>query len=51
MFDDVPLNQNEKGFIIWIQHIKTIGKHSLSVFHMLSHIRNLFPTNFTAVTK
>ena len=27
-------------FDIWIQHIKTVGKHSLSVICMLTHIRN-----------
>ncbi len=36
IFDDLPLNQNEKWFGIWIQHIKTVGKHSLSVIPMLA---------------
>jgi len=42
MFDDLPLNQKQKWFDIWIQHIKTVGKHSLSVIHMLTLIRNKF---------
>jgi len=40
MFDDLPLNQKQKWFSIWIQHIKTIGKHSIPVIHILSNIRN-----------
>ena len=51
MLDDLPLNQKQKWFDNWIQHIKTVGKHSLSVIHMLTHTRNFCPTNFTAVTK
>jgi len=26
--------------------MKTVGKHSLSVIHMLTYTRNKFPTNF-----
>jgi len=51
MFVDLSLNHNQKWFDIWIQHIKRVGKQSLSVIHFLTHIRNYFPTNFTAVTK
>ena len=51
MFDDVPLNQNEKWLVIWIQHIKTVGKHSTLTNHMITYTRNKFITNFTAVTK
>jgi len=51
MFDDVPLNKNEKWFIIWIQHIKTVGKHSTLTNHMIAYTRNKFITNFTTVTK
>jgi len=51
MFDDLPLNQKQKWFDIWIQHIKTVEKDSLSVIHILSHTRNKFITNFAAVTK
>jgi len=51
MFDDLPLSQQQTKFDIWIQQIKTVGKHSLPVIHMLSYTRNLFPTNFTASDK
>ena len=51
MFDDLPLNQKQKRIDIWIQHIKTAGKHSFPIIHMLTHIRYYFLTNFTAVTK
>jgi len=40
MFDDLPPNQDEKEFDIWTQHMKTFGKHSLSVIHVLTYIRN-----------
>ena len=33
MFDDFPLNQKQKWFDIWIQHIKTVGKHSCDHIH------------------
>jgi len=36
MCDDLPLNQHHKSFDIWIQHVKTVGKHSLSVIHVLT---------------
>jgi len=49
-FDDFALNQMQKWFDIWIQHIKTVGNHSLLLIHMLPHTRNYFPSNFTAVT-
>jgi len=51
MFDDVPLNQNEKILDIWIQHIKTVGKHSIPTNHVLTYTRNKYITNFIAVTK
>jgi len=51
MFDDLSVQEKQIWFDIWIHYIKTIGKHSLSVIHMLTHTRNKFPTNFTAVTK
>jgi len=40
LFENLPVNQKQKQFDIWIQHMKTIGKHSLSVIHMLTHTRN-----------
>jgi len=51
MFDDIILKPKQKLFNIWIQHIKRVGKHSISIIHMISHIKNYLPTNFTAVTK
>jgi len=49
-FDDFALNQMQKWFDIWIQHIKTVGNHPFLLIHMLPHTRNYFPSNFTAVT-
>ncbi len=46
MFDDLPHNQKQKRFGIWIQHIKTVGKHLFSVIHVLTYTRNKFITNF-----
>jgi len=40
MIDDLPLNQKQKWINTWIQHIKTVGKHSPPVIHMLSYTRN-----------
>jgi len=51
MFDDLPLSQNQKWSYIWIQHIITVVKHSVAVIHILTHTRNNFPSNFTAMTK
>jgi len=48
---DVPPNQNEKCFDIWIQYIRTVGKHSVPTAHLLTYSRNKFTTNFTAVPK
>jgi len=30
----------QNWFGIWIEHIKIVGKHSLSVIHLLTHMRN-----------
>jgi len=32
--EKLPLNQKQKGFENWIQHIKTIGIHSWSFSHL-----------------
>ncbi len=42
LLEDLPLNQMQNWFDIWIQHIKTIRKHSLSVI-ICSHTSE---TNF-----
>jgi len=39
MFDDLPLNQQQKSFGVWIQHIKTVRKHYPSVIHVLMHTK------------
>jgi len=39
MFDDLPLNQKQKWFDIWIKPMKTVEKHSFPVIHMLSQTR------------
>ncbi len=41
----------EKRLDSWIHHIKTVGNHSLALIHILSHIKNYLPSNFTTVTK
>jgi len=46
LFEDLSLNQKQKWFDIWIQHIKTDGKQSIPTVHMLTHTRNYFPTYF-----
>jgi len=51
MFDDLTLNKKQKWFDIWIQHNKTVGNHSLSVIHMLTHMRNKFPTSYYSSDK
>jgi len=37
MFDDFPLNQNEKWFDVRIQYIKTVGKHYFFQQLIFSH--------------
>jgi len=38
-------------YIHTIQHIIAVRKHSISVIHMLTYIRNQFLTKITAMTK
>jgi len=40
LFENLPINQKQKQLGNWIHHVKTVGNHSHSVIHMLSHIRN-----------
>jgi len=42
LFDDIPINQKQKGFDNWIHHIKTVWNHSFSSIHILWHTRNNF---------
>jgi len=48
--EELPLPKS-KYLDKWIQHIKEVGNHSISVIHVHPHPRKQFPTNSVTTAK